>query len=423
MAKSKKVRTSAFNILDASHDEFVQDTQTALSKIRAARKNQPTGFKTMHGVQRAMAPYRDISFQWLVGSRGITEGTLMEIIGPEGLGKTTLAFWLMGGAMLAGIPCAYQETEGKPITTEWALRALHSDRKIAQTMLDRIGVYNDVNVLSQMNTNMVDWAALLRGTRKSADAQTVPKSTPILMVVDTMSKIMAPGEAAGVVDYGDLMSEAKKRNKKGVNEGSNLEHAKWHAAWCRRLPHFLAENNIILILISHQTTKVDMTAKPGRSFGGSTSGLFNKSKLGGSAINQNAAMQLILAYKGLAKNSAGEKIGRYVKARCDKNSFGPTGRVMDWILQDEGLVDTAETVGQGLRFEETLANFMADNSYFGTTVSRKRYTCDKIKAEGVTALEFKALLDADEKATAELGALLNIRGYDNVVGDILKQEQ
>jgi hypothetical protein len=115
---------------------------------------------------------------------------------------------------------------------------LHPNLKIAAKMFSRIGIYQDVNTLDQMHDNFEDWIAILRGKRKVAGIEPVPMDTPIMMVVDSISKLLAPGEAAGVVDYKDYMSDKAKASKKGVNEGSNMEHAKWHASWARRLPAY-----------------------------------------------------------------------------------------------------------------------------------------------------------------------------------------
>lgn len=413
----------SFDILGDDQDDLVWNAQEALDTIFNSRKNRVTGFAPMSTVQQNMIPYREFMFQVLCGSKGLPAGTIMEIIGAPGLGKTSLTTWLMGGAMLCGIPCAYMETEGKQMNKDHMLRMLHPDRKLAEKMQQRIGLFPQVRTLLQMEEFAEEWVRTMRGLNTRGKLrEPVPMDTPIMLVVDSISKLLPKGEAAGYVDYGDLGDRSKR---KAVGESSNLEYSKWMAGWTRRSAALFHDNNASIVLVSHQTEKVDMSGgKGGSSFmSAEAKALYNKSKIGGKAINQSASLQIILAYKGLAKDSAGNKIGKVVKARIEKNSYGPENGLAEWNLINSGFKDTTTEIEQAIRFEEGFANFMADKGYFGTKVLRKRYTCERIGAVNATASEFKALFDADSSAAQELGALLSIHGYDPIVDEILEEEE
>jgi len=351
----------------------------------------------------------------VIGCYGLPEASLIEIIGAENIGKSTLLHWILGGAMLEGIPCAVQETEAKELTPHWAGRAMHPDRKLSQRMLERLDVFPEVFELTQMEDNLYDWVHTMRVVVG------VPKSTPLIMAVDSWSKLMNSSESAGFYDYGDNMDAKAKAKKKGTNEGSNFVHAKWAHAWCRKLPSFLATHNVMLIIISHQNDSVDMTG--GSSFMSAESGaLWNKKKIGGRAFNQNASLQLILSRSGVAKDSAGTKIGTNLKMRVDKNSFGPTNRIMEYMLKNDRFVDSESRLEPNLMFHEGLAKWFADERIKGTTASRKRYTCEALGVVNATSEDFETALNSCPAALNEIGQDLKIYGYEDVVDIITADE-
>jgi hypothetical protein len=182
----------------------------------------------------------------------------------------------------------------------------------------------------------------------------------------------------------------------------------------------MSENNVILVIVSHQTERVDMSRGGGMSMmTQTTKELYNNNKIGGKALNQNGAMQVIVTRKAMYKEGT-EKVGHIIAARCSKNSYGPDNRMIEWALKTENFHDTEDHIEQCLLFDEFFANFMASHSYFGTTVLRKRFTCDRLGVKNATAAEFKAAFDADESAKQELGKMLNLNGYSDVVDQILK---
>ena len=401
-----------FDILADDGDASMELASDAILAMSERRKNRPTAFKTLTEIRRSMIPIRSFRMQYALGCYGLPEATLIEIIGGDHIGKSTLVHWLLGGAMLEGVPASLQETENKPLTADWAMRAMHHDPATARKMMSRLKIFPQVFELDQMEKNMEDWAKVMR------EEVGVPLSTPIVMAVDSWSKLMNQSEAAGFYDYGDNMDAEQKKKRKDTNEGSNFVHAKWAQAWCRKLPSFLARYNMTLILVSHQNDAVDMSGGKTSFMTPEAGNLYNKKKIGGRAFNQNAAVQLIMSRTGLAKDSSGDKVGAVIKMRVDKNSYGPNNRTMEWILRNDKFVDTEDHIEQSLVFHEDLGKWMTDEKLLGVTASRKRFTCDDLGLINATSEELEAALYARPDVMNSLGRDLKIRGYNDVVDRI-----
>lgn len=406
-------RAFGFNILDKDDDEFSEQIMESLTGMKERRKNRPTGFKSASEIKRSMIPVRDFRMQYVLGSYGLPQGTCIEIIGGEGIGKSTLLYWLGGGAMLAGSPFAIQETEGKALVPAWAGRAMHTDPKMANKMLKRMTVFEDTFSLDQMEENMMDWFKIMR------EKVGVPIETPIFMGIDTWSKLMSPSEAAGFQDYGDKLSAEEKKKFKATNEGSNLVHSKWAAAFCRRLPYVLNKYNAVLLNNCHQNAKINMNPGKGVSFMSDDQKLaYNKTKIGGNAFNQNAAVQLILTAKGGAKNSDNKIIGQRVGLRVDKNSYGPRDRTMEYEIINQGFKDTDNYIEPNIRFAKDLALWMTTEKLVGTTANRGRYTCESLGVINATAEDFATAFHANTEVVHQLGVDLHISGYDHTIDKI-----
>jgi hypothetical protein len=217
---------------------------------------------------------------------------------------------------------------------------------------------------------------------------------------------MAPKEASGREYYEDVTTTKKAKSLQELGEGTNFEHSKYAQKWCRTLPSWLDQNNVILIIVSHQNQKVDM-GFGGGSFGGDS---FNRTKIGGVAFNQNASLQLIVTREGFLLHN-GEKVGEKIKATIAKNSYGPAGGVIRYELIFRPSFDTETYQQPSLFFDNTTAEWFALQNILGTTVSRKRYTCDDIGATSLTGHEFCKKLYENPEILTRLGTDQNILGY------------
>lgn len=403
-----------FSLMDDKAEDFMENMRDALTSMKERRKNRPTGFATAAEIKRSVVPIRDFRMQYVLGNIGLPQETCIEIIGGEGIGKSTLLYWLMGGAVLANVPCAIQETENKPLQPDWAVRAMHTDPKIAEKMLSRIQIFKEVFSLPQFEENMIDWCKVVR------EKQGVPLSIPIIMGVDTWSKLMSAQEAMGFFDYGNNLNDAGKKAFKETNEGSNLTHAKYAAALCRRLPYILHKYNLILINTCHQNTKIDMSGGGGGFIPEDAKAMFNKTKIGGNAFNQNAAIQIILGSRGGVKDGDNKTIGQKIKLRVDKNSFGPRDRTMEYEIINQAHADTDGYLSPNIRFHPDFAVWMATEGHLGTVATRQRYTSDALGVVNATSEDFYSNFLSNEEVVRSLGESLNISGYCSLI-DKFKQ--
>jgi RecA/RadA recombinase len=295
-------------------------------------------------------PVPSFGFCTALKARGLVSGTVIDIIGADGLGKSPFGYMLMGWNMAANGPVMHIETEGKPIGRERAEAALHPDRKIAAAMYD--AVYREhARELREAINKMEAWLITVRKDSR------IPKSSPAMVVIDTFSKLMSPSEAAGFSVYDSKKDKEKKKQeekkaaakaaKKGdsdpkpekaekfkddttkeLGSGSNFEHAKLSHEWTRRLAYFLGHYNAILVVLRHQNDKIDMGAGGGIMLSEDQKAAINRTTIGGKAIYQSAAYQFILSRRGFFKasvNGMQENVGLDVKLNVAKNGWGPSG--------------------------------------------------------------------------------------------------
>lgn len=422
--KKKTVRkpaaSSVFNLLEGP-ENVVEAARTGLEALSARRKNEPTAFRSLTDIRRNSIPLRHFYLQYLFGMAYLPSSTVIEAIGAEGIGKTTLAFYIAGEAAMGNVPVYYQETEAKLMPEEQIIRCLSRDPILAQKIFSRAIGKDSAHEIREAIGKFEDWALTLRGKTYVSKDAVVPSINPLLGIIDTVSKLMAPGEAAGYHEYGDYQSEESKKKMKEVGGGSNLEHAKLFAAWCRRLPAFLEVNNGVLWLNSHQNDKIDMGGGGASYMSADAGKLYNKTKIGGKAFNQNAAIQLILAPSTLAKNGSGEITGRMVKVRVDKNSFGPDNRVIEYELRNRYTEDSDTHLECPIRLDEGMAKWFADERILGTTVERKRYTCETLSVINGDGVDLAKALHANPETMQRLAKDLKIRGYEDPITEIEKE--
>ncbi len=405
-----------FNILDQPA-AFMDTVHACMSTAIGRRKNRPTNFKTLAEIRRTMLPLRALAIQRLIGSYGIPQGVHVDLLGPEHIGKTSFVMWLLGGAMEMGCPTYLQETENKPMKQDRALRFLHTNPAIALKMSERLETAK-VFSLQQSIEQLIVWVDTMRGreTASGKRSASVPMSVPLVAAIDTWTKLMSPKEAVGRQDYADNLDAKRTKEYREIGEGSNMGHSKWAAEFGRTLPNFLDQNNLILITVRHQFAKVDMT---GPSYMSAEQGdMYNTTSTGGRAFGQNASIQLILGRKGSAKNGSGDIIGDHVRCRVHKQSYGPKGRMGEWILKNEGFHDSPTFIEPGLQFEEPWAKLMADEKLMGVRADGKHYTCEALNVIAGSARELCAALEANEELKFELGKSLKIDGYFNMVDEI-----
>ena len=276
--------------------------------------------------------------------------------------------------------------------------------------------YDKARSLDELVEKIEDYAETMRKTVG------VPKDTPLIISVDPWSKLMNLDESAGYYNYADNMGAVKAKKFKDTGTGTKLGHSQFAHAWCRRLPSFLEENNIVLLMVHHQNAKIDMGGGGASFMTPEMGALYNKTKIGGKAFDQNASIQLILARKGLVKDSTGAIRGTEVNCRVAKNSFGPDNRKFSYEIRTDGFRDTDTYQEPAINFADTTAKWMVDSSYLDIRSESKRFSSKILGVNGVTASELINLFEADTGGSkSKLGAALGIEGYDKTVDNILAE--
>ncbi len=154
-----------------------------------------------------------------------------------------------------------------------------------------------------------------------------------------------------------------------------------------------------------------------------TGALYNDTKIGGRALGQNATMQFIMANKGLLKNGNGDKVGQTIRLRVAKNGIGAKDRTIEFDLYHSDFQDTETQQSTNVSFDRAMCEWMAENGYLETTVTRKRFSSDVLGLSNVTPEEFSAVFHSPEflHVRTALGSTLGIRGYETDVDDVVKE--
>lgn len=406
-----------FHFLD-SEEDYGDKFKVALDGAVSSRKNQSVSFKKMSDIQEGFAfPFKHFLLQYAVGQYGVPPQKIIDIIGAEGIGKSTLVMDMLGSAMDVGCPALYLECESKQIPPPRVMRALHPSITRAYKMLNRLRV-EPVNSLDHMWQAMKDFVYIARGTKGTKDTPRVPMHVPIVIAVDPWSKLLNPDEAAGFYNYGDNMSDAKKKKFKEINEGSNLGHAKWAHKWCRLLPAFLKQYNVVLIVVNHQNDKIDMGGSAPSFMTPETSALYNKTCIGGKALRQNTALTLILSRKGLAKNGSGDVTGNLITCRVAKNSLGHDNIKFFYELRTGFYNDTLTHMDSAINFNIGFATTCAEQKWMSTSVKGSKFSSPVLGVAEVSADEFCEAFNANQEVKFNLGKQLGINGYVDVVDNI-----
>jgi hypothetical protein len=147
------------------------------------------------------------------------------------------------------------------------------------------------------------------------------------------------------------------------------------------------------------------------SFAADGGASLNKTRIGGTAMNQSASIQITITRKGIWKDSAGNQIGDLIRARVVKNSYGPK-RSIEYGMRNDLFSDDTGYIQQAIDMDESFANILVANKIKGLTCTRKLYTSEAMGVHQLKAPALIAKLTSDEALMDEIGALLKISGYE-----------
>ncbi len=412
-------------IMSSSLDLFADEDQTeemvdamreGLDVITSRAKNKQVAFLSPEQMLKTIIPLDEIGLQHALGSVGFRAKTMLELIAPEHVGKTTLIANWLGKFGLQGCQALYIECENKQMDPNRFLRCMHPDRKIASRVF-KLVTFTAARTLLEAEHQMNVWAP---EARARADKNPFFAGKPLIVVVDPWGKLMSSAEAEGYSDFGKSAAalkpgakppKAKKSAKvKETGQASNLGHAKYAHAWTRRLPAWLGKYNVFLIVVQHQNEHIDM----GSFSPVSVSDQKNDTAIGGKAFAQLAAYRATLTSAGQWSLSDNTVIGNKLRLMFIKNSYGPKFRSMDLRLKFEHHDDTPTHFDPVTYYSYGTADWMVENSILNAKLSDRLYTCDTLGCVAVTADDLHTALKARPDVIKFIGTQQKIEGYAHI---------
>lgn len=435
MAK-QKAEAPVFDLL-ARGATMRDAVKEALADKSAKLKSDPQfEFAELPSNKNKIIPLMDFGLQWALKSRGLPGGRILDIIGADGVGKSTLVFTILGWAMRHNSPGLVVESEGKPMDPDRVKRCLHPDPVIAQKMFAAISTEQAFELTDAID-KLERWVLAVRDPKSGAGH--VPRDIPVVVVLDTFSKLMAPAESVAYDFYNKKLEteespkdksakakagEKKKREKQPEKQelmgGSNMQHAKIAHKWTRRLPSFLTYHNCVLIVVRHQNDKVDMSAGGGGSFIPiEAQDAFNRVSIGGRAWNQSAAIQLILTREKMEfAQIRGERVAvaRINRLKVSKNSYGYENRALRYSVMMVPRRDSESQQEMVLDFSPDLGDILARSGLLGVrVVNANSIAVKELGLDDATPQQVSAALHQRPDLVEDLGTRLGFFGYKDSV--------
>lgn len=381
-------------------DIFSDAGKAQQTKDLLAKAGMADGFKSAADINRDYLPLPWLSMQYLIGRIGIPVNTIIEFIGQENTGKSSLVAAIIGNLIQYNVPCFYGNTEPKMLESDWLSRLVSSDPEIGEKVKSVLEVSERLYTLDDMDKLVRQWIKV-----KRVD-QAIPKDVPLVVVIDTITKLLNPEEAEVLFDK---KSKAVTLDK-GVSDVSKKPGvtAKWLHEWSRAIKSVLEQENVTLICVSGQNVNMNAGATAFAADGGAS---LNKTRPGGTAMNQSAAIQITITRKGFWKATDGTTIGELIMARVVKNSYGPK-RSIAYGLRNDEFNDGEGYIHQAIDMDETFCNILAEKKIKGITVSKKRYSSDELGVYQATASALYAKIVNDPELTYQIGTALKISGYE-----------
>lgn len=387
----------AFDIF--ANDQIAEQTKSLLAKSAMA-----DGFKSAAEINRDYLPVPWFAMQYLIGRIGIPVNTIIEFIGQENTGKSSLVMAMLGNFIKFNIPCLFCNSEPKMLESDWISRLVGADANMGEKVKRVLEVTERLYTLDDMDKLIRKWVQVKRYE------QGIPKNVPLVCVIDTITKLLNPEEAeALIVQEGkDKSLNVLKNSVSDVSKKPGVT-AKWLHEWTRAITPMLNEENVTIICVSGQNQ--NMNAGPAGSFAPDGGASLNKTRIGGTAMNQSASIQITITRKGIWKDSSGNQIGDVIRARVVKNSYGPK-RSIEYGMRNDLFSDDTGYVQQAIDMDEAFANILVANKIKGLSCTRKLYSSEAMGVQQLKAPALIAKLTADEDLMDEIGALLKISGYE-----------
>ena len=256
----------------------------------------------------------------ILGCGGIPRGKIIEMYAKESVGKSTLAYWLLGQAQKAGGVAALFDAEGAYLPDYGAKCGINNDELILVDFDLRNDALFKIQLL--LATNAVDLIVV----------DSMPALQPALVAEKTDASALKMNERLErakmfTVFFNEIMGGYKiKSDEKGAKFITQIVDGK------KTTIHKMSNKKAGLIFINHAKDKI------GVMFGQRTY------TPGGDAINFASSIRLGMNYlkKSKKKDENDMPIFKHVKVTAAKNKLAPPLMTMEMKLWRDGRVEALE---------------------------------------------------------------------------------
>lgn len=399
ITKKTKAKEKEINITDLLEESIMTMKAKASKKSKAPVLDIDSFSTNIEDSDTEGLNLEPFTLQYVFGAKQVKPGTILEIIGPEQVGKTTLVFNLLGMFMRTNpyIVSLYIETEGrnKLPDNERIKSCLSSNREEADKLFKQISIKSGRSLVDVLESIEL-WA---KTTRPILTGAGIPESRPMVVVVDTLSKCMPPVEAASA-GYGDTSKAVH------LDEGSNLGFSFTMQKWSRSCVDLMDKYNLFLIFVSHQNVKIDMMA------GIRTAATDNKTRIGGQALHQSATFQCTLTRIGGINNPvSNEAISHYIKMKMLKNSRNSDKRSCIYELRTGQLEDTSVERERSINFNYGIADILAEHRLGVVMKTKEKANWTAKGLKDAPRADIAEAFISDNELVETIGSSLRIKGY------------
>ena len=241
-----------------------------------------------------VVPTGSISLDLALGVGGVPRGRIIEIFGPEGGGKTTLALHILAEAQKQGGVGAFVDAE-HALDPDWA---------------KKIGVNVEDLLISQPDS----------GEQALQIVETLVRSGEVdVIVVDSVAALVPQAEIAGEMGEFQIGLQARMMSQA-----------------CRKLSGIVAKTKTAVIFLNQTRMKIGVYGNP-------------ETTPGGLALKFYSSVRIDL--RRLAQIKRGEEIiGNRVKAKIVKNKVAAPFKTTEFdIYYNEGISKFADLINTGLK--------------------------------------------------------------------------
>ena len=286
MAKQKEPKTEKNDLQEAVDEIKQRFGEGAIMKLREVR-----------AVDVDVIPTGSISLDMVLGVGGIPRGRVIEIYGPEGGGKTTLALHVLAEAQKQGGVGAFIDAE-HALDPDWA---------------KKIGVDTENLLISQPDS----------GEQALQIIETLVRSGEVdVIVVDSVAALVPQAEIAGEMGEFQIGLQARLMSQA-----------------LRKLSGIISKTKTIVIFLNQTRMKIGIVwGNP-------------ETTPGGLALKFYASVRIDL--RRIAQIKHGEEIiGSRIKAKIVKNKVAAPFKTTEFdIYYNEGISKFADLLNTGLKLE------------------------------------------------------------------------